>query len=992
MDSSARAGRRRTPSALVVLSAVVALLAAATAGTAPARAAIPPNYFTVTDSGGANDVNSAQVDLTQFGRDDDDTAVYKFFWSWDATDQWAGTGQTGDACALFDSDDDTLVDFAVCGQVENPGADTSIVTQTLVSPLVFSCNDTKNDRCAGPTGPLPYGATQLAAGALDAAAPIPSPPASLITDTDPFLDLLPDQNHPDDTTIEMIIAKSLLPAGAVLVNVCSYPSIGNGGNNNPFDCIVTPGGGFIVIHKVAPAGATVDFDFTVQPGDIEHTITGSGETPPIPIEIGDDRSVSEAVPAGWTLSSAQCTAGGETTGTLAQTTISGVAVHSGAVTHCTFTNVGPPALSVQKTADAGTVSAGAAIGFEIVVTNSGLGPANAVQITDSLPTGGGLSWSIVAADSTPGCSITASTLTCDWGTLAGADSASVHVTSPTTRASCGKLDNTATLSASNGGEPARDSASVVVDCGLTVIKHVVNDDGGSALAAAWSLHVKSGASEVGSSPQAGSETGSTYYLAPGAYDVSETGGPSGYVASFSGDCNAQGRVNRTPGAGGTCTITNDDVAPRLTVIKHVVNNGASNATASAFQMDVTGQDVSDAHFPGDESGTTVTLDAGPYSVDESGGPTTFAKSLSAGCSGQIAVGEQRTCTITNTKVLPAGVVVKTGADFAYHGDTLTYTFEVSNPGSTALTAVTVTDDKCAPVTGPAQKLGGDQDASLETGERWIYTCTRPVPAHTAGDTSLVNTVTLAATDADGEPVGDTDSHTLRILHPAIDIEKGGPASAQAGQPVDYGLLVTNTGDVPFLAPNVSVGDALCDAPPLRTTVNGDSTPGQLDPGDRWGYLCRVFTAAGQTVVNNVGVVAVIDSFGGRRVIDVDRVLTPLTQPTPITPSGEVAAVAGTARLVGTSRCVRSSFRVQVRGTKIAQVSFYVDGRLRTRIAGRPGRTVFSTRIRAPRRTDTRVHRLTARVRFDAASETPARTLRLAYQRCPRAAARPAFTG
>ena len=1122
MDATASAAGRRTPSyratfacrTLRALTLAAACALALGVCAASAQAAIPANYFTVPDSGGANDINAAQVDLTQFGRDDADADVYKFFWSWDATDQWAGAGQTGDACALFDSDDDTFIDLAACGQVENPGADTSLVTQTLVSPLVFSCNDTKNDRCAGPVGPLAYGVTDLAAGALDAAAPIPSPPATLVTDTDPFLNLLPDQNWPDDTTIEMIVAKSFLPPGAVLVNVCSYPSIGNGGNNNPFDCIVTPGGGFIVVHKVAPAGTTQAFDFTAEPGALARSITGSGDSDPIAIEVGDDRSVSELVPAGWTLTGAGCTlADGTPTGTLAQSTIGGVTVRSGAVTDCTFTNVGPPALTVSKTPDAGTVSAGTAIGFEIAVSNGGLGPANAVQITDALPTGAGLSWSIesssanatcsiaagvlsctagtlavgqsarvhitsptafatcgtvdntaramgsngsaapaeasvtvqcpdlrfdkaaddasvaagdaigfvvsatndgpgaatsvtltddlpaaaglswsIAAGSTAGCSIAGTVLTCDWGTLADDERAAVHVVSPTTRASCGTIDNTATLAASNGAHPDRASASTVVDCGLTVVKHVVNDHGGTAVASDWALHVKAGATEVASSPQAGSETGSTYHLPSGSYDVSETGGPSGYAASFGGDCDAQGHITMTPGAGRTCTITNDDVAPRLTVVKHVVNRGASTATASAFQMDVTGQDVSDAHFPGAEGGTTVTLDAGAYAVDESGGPTTFAKELSAGCSGQIAVGEERTCTITNTKLLPVAVVVKTGPAYAYHGDALSFTFEVSNTGATALTTVAVTDDRCGAVVGPAQKLGGDQDASLETGERWLYTCTMTVPAHAAGDTSLVNTVTLAATDADGEPVGGTDSHTTRILHPAIDIEKGGPASAEAGQPVDYGLLVTNTGDVPFLAPNVSVADALCDAPPLRTTVNGDSTPGQLDPGDRWGYLCRVYTAAGQTVVNNVGVVAAIDSFGGRRMIDVDRVLTPLTQPTPITPSGEVAAVAGTARLAGTSRCVRNSFRVQVRGTQIARVSFYVDGKLRTRVLGRAGRTVFSARIAAPRRTDRRVHRLTAKVRFNAASRTRARTLRLAYQRCPSAAAKPAFTG
>src|SRR3954470_7991183 len=63
---------------------------------------IPGNYFTVVDSGGVNDENGGgQLELTQMGRDDTDATFYQLFWSWDGTDFQS---QTGDACALFDSD------------------------------------------------------------------------------------------------------------------------------------------------------------------------------------------------------------------------------------------------------------------------------------------------------------------------------------------------------------------------------------------------------------------------------------------------------------------------------------------------------------------------------------------------------------------------------------------------------------------------------------------------------------------------------------------------------------------------------------------------------------------------------------------------------------------------------------------------------------------------------------------------------------------------
>ena len=54
---------------------------------------------------------------------------------------------------------------------------------------------------------------------------------------------------------------------------------------------------------------------------------------------------------------------------------------------------------------------------------------------------------------------------------------------------------------------------------------------------------------------------------PGAYSVSESG-PSGYKASYSADCTASVAIGETK----TCTVTNDDIAPKVTVVKHVIND------------------------------------------------------------------------------------------------------------------------------------------------------------------------------------------------------------------------------------------------------------------------------------------------------------------------------------------------------------------------------------------------------------------------------------
>ncbi|MEJ7784430.1 MAG: hypothetical protein WKF96_06470, partial [Solirubrobacteraceae bacterium] len=91
-------------------------------------------------------------------------------------------------------------------------------------------------------------------------------------------------------------------------------------------------------------------------------------------------------------------------------------------------------------------------------------------------------------------------------------------------------------------------------------------------------------------------------------------------------------------------------------------------------------------------------------------------------------------------------------------------------------------------------------------------------------------------------------------------------------------------------------------------------------------------------------------------------------------------------------CVRGPFWVRVRGANIASVTFSVDGKRRSTVHAKLGRTVYTLLIKPARQT-LAVHRVTARVRYTAASGRDGKTLRLVYQRCGRAAAvTPQFTG
>ncbi|MEE8466189.1 MAG: hypothetical protein V3S68_06885, partial [Dehalococcoidia bacterium] len=188
---------------------------------------------------------------------------------------------------------------------------------------------------------------------------------------------------------------------------------------------------------------------------------------------------------------------------------------------------------------------------------------------------------------------------------------------------------------------------------VTVIVKVVNNHGGSAVPSDWTLEIVG--SNVSNTGFAGSEAGATVALNPGQYVIVESGGPSGYAMSFSPDCS--GAISL--GDDLTCTITNDDIAPEITVITMVVNDSGGAAVASDWPTNISGTKVSNSGFDGAEAGVTVTLAAGIYSVSQGGGPSGYAKSFSGDCSGDIGLGGILTCTITNDDITPQLTLIKT---------------------------------------------------------------------------------------------------------------------------------------------------------------------------------------------------------------------------------------------------------------------------------------------------------------------------------------------
>lgn len=300
---------------------------------------------------------------------------------------------------------------------------------------------------------------------------------------------------------------------------------------------------------------------------------------------------------------------------------------------------------------------------------------------------------------------------------------------------------------------------------LVLVKQVNNNHGSTLSAADFNLHVMQGDADVAGSPAAGSASGTSYTLPIGTYTVSEDMPlPSGY-AQTSVICDGQSTSTVTVAAGSTktCTITNNDIAPQLTVIKHVINDNSGTNSASDFTMNVSGTNVSSSSFPGSESGTTVTLNAGSYGVTESTAAG-YDVSYSADCSGSIALGQSKTCIVTNNdKPHPCIHVDKSGPASANPGETVTYTFTVTNTGDTPLSVKSVNDS----IAGQGTYVSGDtnENGKLDTTETWIYTADYTIPADQYGN--VYNKVTVCAKDVNRTKVCDSDTHELVVLSKVV---------------------------------------------------------------------------------------------------------------------------------------------------------------------------------------------------------------------------------
>ena len=218
------------------------------------------------------------------------------------------------------------------------------------------------------------------------------------------------------------------------------------------------------------------------------------------------------------------------------------------------------------------------------------------------------------------------------------------------------------------------------------------------------------------------------------------------------------------------------------------------------------------------------------------------------------------------------------------GDTVTYSYLVTNGGNTPLDSVDLTDDT-PPCTDPTLTDDGDGDAVLAVGESWTYTCDA-TPASDVVNTADVTAVPLNPVSGDpfptpNPPVTDEDTASVVVVNADIDLTKEAepdvvlldPGPDPPGEEVTYTFQATNNGTSPLDRPDGTsttapgwVSDPQCDAPAAYQSGDTDGDE-LLDPGETWTFSCANTVA--QPTPNLAGITGQPTDAGG----------TPLPVPT-----------------------------------------------------------------------------------------------------------------
>lgn len=219
------------------------------------------------------------------------------------------------------------------------------------------------------------------------------------------------------------------------------------------------------------------------------------------------------------------------------------------------------------------------------------------------------------------------------------------------------------------------TVDIIIKGTLTIVKRVVNDNGGTATVTAFGVNTDAGLLTFDAGVADGANTlkytSNTMALAAGSYTLREND-IAGYTEG-TWSCTGATPSNNTIGAGavtvpnGTtvvCTITNNDAQGSLTLVKRVVNDNGGIAVVGDFGITTDAGSLTFDAGAADGANTlkytsnTIAVDAGSYTLRETDiagytegtwSCTPTAASNSTISAGAVTVGNgvAETCTITN---------------------------------------------------------------------------------------------------------------------------------------------------------------------------------------------------------------------------------------------------------------------------------------------------------------------------------------------------------
>ena len=445
----------------------------------------------------------------------------------------------------------------------------------------------------------------------------------------------------------------------------------------------------------------------------------------------------------------------------------------------------------------GPVSAGSDIGFDVTVSNTGDGAAQAVHVTDNLPAG--IVWTADAptGSASASCSIdtnpTPDVMTCDSASMAAGTNFKVHLHGPTDAADCGVISNTAVASSGNDGGGSS-TATVTVQC--PDIQVTKTPDGGSVNAGdplTWTIKVQN----LGP----GSATGVV---------VTDTL-PSGIAWTKSeADCSITSNVltcnagDLAATASKTYTVTGPTTPADCGQVDNFASASATNEPSNKLGNNGDGGTVTvqcaDIHI------TKVALPAGPV---DAGSPIGFD------------------VTVSNTGTGSASNV--TVVDHLPKGGGLTWSLSPAFTGCAVTGAVGAQDLSCTFASIAAGTAKGPIHVTSQT---------------TAADCGLVSNTATANAGIFGSVEA---SASVTVQCPSISIEKTAlDDEVSAGEVAGFKIVVSNAG--PGAANDVVISDVL----PAGIAWNVDDTTHCVIVAGTLTCTFDTIAAAGQATVTVTG--------------------------------------------------------------------------------------------------------------------------------------------